>query len=75
MYGESGCRKGRTGSTKRVSNRKKRKKVKEQAVEYAELYARLSLETAKATDTVVKAFVFNNELPQLQAVEVEPQSP
>ncbi|WP_121970331.1 hypothetical protein [Leptolyngbya sp. BC1307] len=49
---------GRKGSTRSVSNRKKRRKVEEQAVTYARLYA----SSANLTpDKKVEAFVFTNE--------------
>lgn len=51
---------GRTGSTKRVSNRKKRRKVEEQAIEYAKAYAKkLSLEAIYVKQ--INAFIFTNE--------------
>ncbi|NJN87461.1 MAG: hypothetical protein HC881_15580 [Leptolyngbyaceae cyanobacterium SL_7_1] len=54
---------GRTGSTRRGSNRKKRRTVEEQAASYAEIYAKLifdELDTVKQ----VEAFVFTNEYEQ-----------
>jgi hypothetical protein len=59
---------GRTGSTKRTSNRKKRRTVEEQAINYANIYARLvfgELETVKQ----VKAFMFTNEYEQPQLLQ------
>jgi len=54
---------GRTGSTKRTSNRKKRRAVEEQAITYANLYAELII---RAQNTVkrVEAFIFTNEYAQ-----------
>jgi hypothetical protein len=54
---------GRIGSTKRTSNRKKRRTVEQQAVHYATIYAELAL---KRLDIVkrVEAFIFTNEFPQ-----------
>lgn len=49
---------GRKRSTRKVDNRKKRRKVEEQAVNYARLYA----SSANLTpDKKVEAFVFTNE--------------
>lgn len=53
---------GRTGSTKRTSNRQKRRTVEKQARKYVNIYAELvgKLDTVKH----VEAFVFTNECVQ-----------
>jgi hypothetical protein len=54
---------GRSGSTKRTSNRKKRRTVEAQAITYANLYAELNLGMPNTT-VRVDAFIFTNEDPQ-----------
>lgn len=51
---------GRTGSTKRESNRKKRRKVEDQAIYYARIYAELNL-GGPHTSYSIEAFIFTNE--------------
>lgn len=51
---------GRNGSTKRESNRKKRRTVQDQAISYANIYAKLAL-SKLATVKQVEAFMFTNE--------------
>ena len=51
---------GRTGTTKRTSNRKKRRAVEEQALTYANLYTELALSTFEAVRRI-EAFMFTNE--------------
>lgn len=51
---------GRTGSTKRTSNRKKRRAVEEQAINYANIYTDLVLRELNTVKRV-EAFVFTNE--------------
>jgi hypothetical protein len=54
---------GRTGTTKRTSNRKKRRAVEEQALTYANYYTELAL-SAFETVRRIEAFVFTNEYQQ-----------
>lgn len=53
----------RSGSTKRTSNRKKRRAVETQAITYANLYAELNLGIPNTT-VRVEAFIFTNECTQ-----------
>lgn len=50
----------RTGTTKRVSNRKKRRTVEEQAFRYAEIYQK-SLNEDQTVGNQVKSYLFTNE--------------
>ena len=50
----------RTGSTKRVSNRKKRRTVEQQAIDYANNYLELLLKKRKAVESV-EGYIFTNE--------------
>lgn len=51
---------GRTGTTKRVSNRKKRRMVEEQALRYAEIYQK-NLDENQVAANRVKPYLFTNE--------------
>jgi hypothetical protein len=51
---------GRTGSTKRASNRKKRRAVEEQAISYARIYAELACSELDPVKRV-EAVMFTNE--------------
>jgi hypothetical protein len=51
---------GRTGSTKRASNTKKRRTVEAQAISYANIYAKQACERLD-TVKLVEAFMFTNE--------------
>jgi hypothetical protein len=61
---------GRTGSTKRTSNRKKRRVVEFQAIAYANLYAELTLIAGDPVNGL-EAFIFTNEYAQPHLVHKE----
>jgi hypothetical protein len=60
----------RTGSTKRGSNRKKRRKVEDQAIHYAGVYAELNL-GGLHSDYSIEAFIFTNESDQPRSLPMK----